>query len=143
MVHKRYTAFTNGAPTSNEIRMALRDDGRRVHVDPRGKPSHTSVRVERMLADGVALVQAVPITGRRHQIRVHLASVGAPLLVDPLYGSPGPAFDPRDGTVLCDRLTLHASQVRFPSPDGDFEEEVAAPLPPDLLALHRALSPSS
>lgn len=139
-VHKRYIAFTNGAPASTEIRASLRDDGRRVLVDPRGKPSHTSVRVEVILADGAALVHAVPVTGRRHQIRVHLAAVGSPLLVDPLYGSPGPAFDPRDGAVLCDRLTLHASQIRFPSPDGDFDEEVAAPLPPDLLRLHRALS---
>jgi len=142
-VEKRYVAFTNGVPSATEISGALRDDGRRVHVDPRGKPSRTSLRVDSLLADGAALVHAAPLTGRRHQIRVHLASVGAPLLVDPLYGSPGPAFDPRDGTVLCDRLTLHAAQLRFPSPDGDFEEEVAAPLPPDLVRLHRALAPSS
>ncbi len=143
-VQKRYAAFTNGVPAATtEIRAALRDDGRRVHVDPRGKPSQTAIRVDAVLADGAALVHAVPLTGRRHQIRVHLASVGAPLLVDPLYGSPGPAFDPRDGTVLCDRLTLHAAELRFPSPDGDFEEEVAAPLPPDLVRLHRALAASS
>jgi hypothetical protein len=60
-----------------------------------------------------------------------------------LYGSPGPAFDPRDGAVLCDRLTLHAAQLRFPSPEGGFEEEVAAPLPPDLVRLQRALAASS
>jgi len=142
-VEKRYSAFTNGVPTATDIRAALRDDGRRVHVDPRGKPSLTSISVEAVLADGAALVHAVPHTGRRHQIRVHLASVGAPLLVDPLYASPGPAFDPRDGTVLCDRLTLHAAQLRFPSPDGGFEEEVAAPLPPDLVRLHRALAARS
>jgi len=66
-----------------------------------------------------------PLTGRTHQVRVHLPSVGLPLLIDPLYGNPKPFFlsdfkaDYRLGRgqtekPLIERLTLHAYQLELP-----------------------------
>jgi 23S rRNA-/tRNA-specific pseudouridylate synthase len=91
----------------------------------------TGYRVARAwpLPDGpVALVEAVPQSGRQHQIRVHLRACGTPLLVDPLYGLPGPAHG-------AERLTLHAAQLEFADPRDGSAVAVAAPLAPDLRAL--------
>ncbi|MBI5502188.1 MAG: RluA family pseudouridine synthase [Deltaproteobacteria bacterium] len=90
-----------------------------------------------------ALVEARPRTGRQHQLRVHLRSIGSPLLVDPLYGGAArvTAADlgvPGDA-VLCDRLTLHALRIELPLAGGAAPLRVEAPLPDDLRALLAAL----
>ncbi|MBX7098620.1 MAG: RNA pseudouridine synthase [Myxococcaceae bacterium] len=72
---------------------------------------------------GATLVRAVPHTGRTHQIRVHLASLGHPLLVDHQYGH----REPRFGLA---RTPLHASTLSLPL--GGVRLEVEAPLPGDL-----------
>lgn len=81
----------------------------------------------------VSLLEAHPLTGRHHQIRVHLRSAGTPILFDPLYGrglmpeavSPAP----------CARLALHARRIDVPAPRGGGRVVVEAPFPPDLAAL--------
>lgn len=74
-------------------------------------------------------VQASPLTGRTHQIRVHLSSVGLPLLGDVLYGGPkqsqGIPFD-------ITRTMLHAETLSFPHPLTGELIEVTAPIPPDM-----------
>jgi 23S rRNA pseudouridine1911/1915/1917 synthase len=76
----------------------------------------------------VALLAVEPITGRTHQIRVHLKSIALPLAIDPLYGSTRPImlsdFKPdfrlkkgKTETPLIDRLTLHAYQLEIPLTD--------------------------
>jgi hypothetical protein len=94
-----------------------------------------------LLADfgTVALLAVFPLTGRTHQIRVHLQSIGLPLTIDPLYGSDAPVFlsefkpDYRLGKdqvekPLIDRLTLHAYQIELPDSTADGHSCFVAPL---------------
>lgn len=70
-----------------------------------------------------SLIRAEPVTGRTHQIRIHLAHAGLPVLGDPLYGSSRePAF----------RLALHAAGLRFLHPFTHRTVEIHAPLPQDI-----------
>jgi tRNA pseudouridine32 synthase/23S rRNA pseudouridine746 synthase len=83
--------------------------------------------------DIVSLLEVHPLTGRHHQIRVHLRSAGTPILFDPLYGRglmPGALAG-----APCGRLALHARRIDVPAPRGGGRVVVEAPLPPDLAAL--------
>ena len=81
----------------------------------------------------VSLLDVHPVTGRHHQIRVHLRAAGAPILFDPLYGRglmpPGLASAP------CQRLALHARRIDVPAFRGGGRVVIEAPLPGDLVAL--------
>ena len=92
----------------------------------RGKGASTEWR---LLADFgiVSLLAVYPLTGRTHQIRIHLPSIGLPLVVDPLYGDDRglflsdfkPNYRSTKGQTekpLIDRLTLHAYQLEFDRP---------------------------
>lgn len=84
------------------------------------------------VANGHTLVEAKPITGRTHQLRVHFASVGHPITGDDLYGTP---------SVLIARHALHAVQLTFPHPTTQESMEVTAPLPEDFARLTEQLFP--
>jgi 23S rRNA pseudouridine1911/1915/1917 synthase len=85
------------------------------------------------------LVKVQPKTGRTHQIRVHLAHVGCPVLADRLYGGrdkfrlsdvkPGL---PEDGDTLLNRQALHAFRLRILHPETGNWLEIEAPLPQDM-----------
>jgi 23S rRNA pseudouridine1911/1915/1917 synthase len=97
LVGKKYLAVVDGIPkeTTWECRLRIsQEPGAKgqMRVDQRnGKDAQTAFRVlERR--NGTALIQAVPATGRTHQIRVHLAASGHPVLGDSLYGGPGGEF---------------------------------------------------
>jgi RluA family pseudouridine synthase len=81
----------------------------------------------------VSLLDARPHTGRHHQIRVHLRSLGVPILFDPLYGR-GLMPEALAGAP-CARLALHARMIDLPAPRGEGRVVVEAPLAPDLAAL--------
>jgi tRNA pseudouridine32 synthase/23S rRNA pseudouridine746 synthase len=83
-------------------------------------------------------VEALPETGRTHQIRVHLAAAGFPLAVDPDYGEPGPLIGP-DGTALLARTPLHAARLEVSHPAGRGPLSIEAPWPPDLARVVAAL----
>ena len=86
-----------------------------------GKAAVTELAPVETFGD-VALVEARPLTGRTHQIRVHLRHVGAPLLVDPQYGRPDPVTERTLGgvtdAVVLDRTPLHAARLVLPAADG-------------------------
>lgn len=91
--------------------------------------------------DGFAAVKVQPKTGRTHQIRVHLAHAGTPVLCDKLYGGRDAITrgeirrDLRDRTVLLARQALHARRIQFVHPQSEQTMEIVAPLPDDLAAV--------
>jgi 23S rRNA pseudouridine1911/1915/1917 synthase len=105
------------------------------HADARSAQTFYEV-VERF--EGFAAMRVLPKTGRTHQIRVHLAHVGCPVLCDRAYG--GRALltrgeirrDPSDTTVLLERQALHARRLRFRHPRTGELMEVEAPPPEDM-----------
>lgn len=80
--------------------------------------------------EGYTLVRAFPETGRTHQLRVHFAYIGHPIVGDTLYGSAHPTLT---------RQALHAESLTFPHPDGS-RRTISAPLPDDLQNLLKELS---
>ena len=114
-VAKRYIAVVAGqlAVETGEINLPLICDWPnrpRQMVDHQiGKPSLTRYRVlERQLAAQVTLVELEPVTGRSHQLRVHLASLGHPILGDDLYAG--------EAANRAGRLLLHAAEIAFTHP---------------------------
>ncbi len=96
-----------------------------------GRPCHTEYRVLEKAGDGrFSLLDIVLHTGRQHQIRLHAAANGCPLLGDWVYGEP------------CAELAgqcLHAAELRFPHPRGGGEVAVASPFPPIFATLWKGL----
>jgi tRNA pseudouridine32 synthase/23S rRNA pseudouridine746 synthase/23S rRNA pseudouridine1911/1915/1917 synthase len=99
-VEKTYWAVTSGLPAEAQgvidqplLKVSNRTGGWKIAIDPAGQRSITEYRVLGA-ADGLAWIECHPRTGRTHQIRVHLASLGAPLLGDPQYGDKTPGGRP-------------------------------------------------
>ena len=130
-VDKRYLALCEGAPPAGRIDAAIGPDARRPRarrVRQDGKPA-VSVVTPLAVVDGVAAVLVTPKTGRTHQIRLHLAYVGCPILGDRLYG--GPSAVRIGGEVRrIPRLMLHAAALTFEL-DG-LERTFEAPIPADI-----------
>jgi 23S rRNA pseudouridine955/2504/2580 synthase len=100
-----------------------------VRVHPEGKPSLTEFKVLQRF-DGFSLIEARPITGRTHQIRVHAQYSGHPLVGDEKYGDDEINASMRQQGIK--RLFLHASALSFSLPESDELIHVEAPLPSDL-----------
>ncbi|HOX44212.1 MAG TPA: RluA family pseudouridine synthase [Myxococcota bacterium] len=145
---KRYLAVVRGAPafTRRVVELPLGRDPDfpvrcRMRVDERGgQPARTELEVLARLADR-ALVAAVPRTGRQHQIRVHLAALGHPLLGDKLYQEGGRPYLDQIGDRLGaeslarlghTRQALHAERLAFTHPGTGERLTLTAPLPEDL-----------
>ena len=111
---------------------SLKSGERIVRVDPEGKPSRTRFRRLRQFTDAT-LVEAQLYTGRTHQIRVHAAHLGLPLLGDGKYG------DKQANAALRElglkRLFLHAHALKFELPENAGWFEIEAPLDSDLQAV--------
>ncbi len=134
-VEKVYDALVEGVPEalSGTIDLPLADPGHgtRARVDPRrGKPATTVYSVTEVLGRA-ARVRAVPLTGRTHQIRVHLAWIGTPLLVDPLYGRRAGwrLVNPKGGPAgRLARTPLHAAELTFTDPRDGVRRSFKTPL---------------
>lgn len=96
-----------------------------VRVNPNGKPSETRFKILEKF-EQATLIQASPITGRTHQIRVHTQYTGHPIAWDDRYGDR--RFDAYAGQFGIDRLFLHAANIRFVHPATGEQMEVNAPL---------------
>jgi 23S rRNA pseudouridine1911/1915/1917 synthase len=92
---------------------------------------------------GAALVECELETGRTHQVRVHLAHIGAPLLGDPVYGGrAGKTVKALTEGLNFNRQALHAAHLQFQHPDTKEILSFDAPLPADMTELVSALSRS-
>lgn len=141
-VDKRYLALVRGEPALAELTVdvalvpARRGKWRPAARGEQGKPSKTIFRVLERFA-GFALLEALPKTGRGHQIRVHLKYAGFPLAVDPAYAGVDRILRGEVGLtppdeVLLGRTPLHAQRVRVPHPTRGEPLTIEAPLPADL-----------
>lgn len=128
-IHKTYRAVARGAfkePTGVVEAPIGRSpkDRKKMAIVPDGRYARTEYRVLEPLR-GATLVDVNLITGRTHQIRVHFASIGHPLLGDPLYGGKN---QPSVG-----RLMLHARRIEFTHPTTGQPMVFEAPEPPEFL----------
>ena len=131
-VEKTYVALVEGrlrppegvieAPVGRSPR-----DRKKMAVVAHGRESRTRYRVLREV-DGRSLLEVRPETGRTHQIRVHLASIGHPVAGDPLYGGRGAR------PTSLQRQFLHAQRLAFTHPRTGERLELEAPLADDLAA---------
>jgi 23S rRNA pseudouridine1911/1915/1917 synthase len=110
----------------NRKKMAVVGDGK-------GKTAVTRYRVERTFGAAAALVECRLATGRTHQIRVHFANRGHPLIGDPLYGRRRAPGVP--GIPAMPRQALHAKRLGFAHPADGRPLEFDSALPADLHAL--------
>jgi 23S rRNA pseudouridine1911/1915/1917 synthase len=130
-IRKEYLAVVQGSPqpASGSIALPLgRDtaDRRRVVVTETGAPSETRYEVIAAAPHDCSLVRCELVTGRTHQIRVHLASRGWPIIGDALYGVSHETMT---------RQALHAWRVRLPHPITRQLIDLEATMPPDIRAL--------
>ena len=149
-VRKEYLALVAGRPAAREgevdapLARHPTSPQRMAVVRHGGRPARTAWHVEEEFRL-FTLLRVFPRTGKTHQIRVHLQSIGLPLAIDPLYNSPRGGtpglmlssfkrgYRPAAGEPerpLIERLTLHAQTLAF-ADLGGAEVEIEAPLPKD------------
>ena len=136
LVTKRYAAIVRGYPdieTPFGIDKPIAPDPNakpgdspcKFMTDENGKPACTVIEEAKRCGNGYSLLTARPLTGRTHQIRVHLASIGLPIAGDRTYGGGGGI----------PRQALHCGSLSFIHPYADTECTITAPLPEDMMSI--------
>jgi 23S rRNA pseudouridine1911/1915/1917 synthase len=159
-MRKEYLALAAGVPKVRKGEVSLpigrdpRDRKKMKAFRPTAEPT-TSAREARTLYEiehewfalGLTLLRCRLVTGRTHQIRVHLASAGLPVVGDPVYGRP--RYDRVKDTALKKKLlefprqALHAERIAFRHPMTNEPLEIVAPLPDDMQKLIEAVVEAS
>ena len=127
-----------GAHPYQREKMAIRE------AHSTSRPASTMYEVYRRFR-GAAVLKVYPKTGRTHQIRIHLASVGMPVLADKLYGGRSKLLLSElsgrvaDDQVLLDRQALHAERIEFDHPETGARMKIEAPIPKDIQDTIQAL----
>lgn len=143
-VKKTYLALVHGwlSPSQGRIVAPIARDPRdrkRMAVVAGGRAATTGYQVRQYLlarnGDRYTLVEVRPLTGRTHQIRVHMSHIGHPIVGDPVYGR-------RKRRLPCPRQFLHACRLTFYRPSDGQRLTFESPLPDDLRAVLRHLSPA-
>lgn len=141
---KIYLALVKGewskldrAVTAPLKKHVLQSGERMVRVDSEGKPSETRFKIEQRFA-GATLVQASPVTGRTHQIRVHTQAAGHPIAMDDKYGDD--EFSAQMRQQGLQRLFLHATRLSFHHPKTEQWMTVEAPLDEHLKSVLASLT---
>jgi 23S rRNA pseudouridine1911/1915/1917 synthase len=147
-VEKDYLALVHGVPRAREGEIAATIgrhpvDRKKMAADaPRGREARSSWHVEEAL-DGASLLRVRIHTGRTHQIRVHLASIGHPVAGDRTYGGTripsSRRAASRDALLSLTRPALHAARLAFTHPARGERVEYVAPLPEDIQAVLESL----
>lgn len=145
-IHKKYEVIVVGRPSETDgvIDAPISENSSHPGVmklsRKHGKPSVTSYRVDELF-DGYAFVEALPESGRQHQIRVHLASIGLPVMCDKTYGDGEPFFlshvkanyySSGEEKPLLSRTALHAHSLSFTHPVTGEPVTFEAALPKDM-----------
>ena len=140
-VKKTYRALVHGWMKQDHGTIAsaiARDRIRRTRMTTRtrgGREATSHWRVLRRIQSGFGKFSMLEVkidTGRTHQIRVHLASLGHPVVGDALYGAPRELKDTRGGKLALGRNFLHAAAIELKHPDTGAVLQFSRPLPPDL-----------
>jgi 23S rRNA-/tRNA-specific pseudouridylate synthase len=137
-ITRRYLGLAAAAPSSaagewaSPIRHGAAGSGRLRPAASRFATVATAPQGVEPGAPGVALLTLRPLTGRTHQLRIHAAGAGAPLLGDAEQHGPRRLVLPNGSVVPLDRVALHAARLSIDLP-GEPSWEIAAPLPPALL----------
>jgi len=132
-IEKIYLALAHGEvkPDTGRIeRPIARDPHHRTRMTARvaqGRAAWSEYRVLRRFR-GFTLLEVRIGTGRTHQIRVHLSSIGHPVVGDTLYGAPALV----EGQPALERYFLHAHRIRFRRPASNEDIEIVSPMPPEL-----------
>jgi 23S rRNA pseudouridine1911/1915/1917 synthase len=144
-IDRRYLAIVGGVPKASAgivdaplARSAANRKKIAIVEGSRGKRAVTHWKRLDVLKDA-ALLECRLETGRTHQVRVHMASIGHPLLGDPVYGRAGKALGKLLKELGFDRQALHAAELGFTHPVTKSNLSFVSPMPPDMQELMRAL----
>ena len=153
-VTKEYWALVRGTPLheSGSVDLPIGRDPNDKNRMVRGGLDAKKSRTRWVLKErykGVSLLAVYPVTGRRHQVRVHLKAMGYPLAVDPFYGGESLLLSEfkrhykvgkfQEERPLMDRLTLHAKSLTFVHPTSGESMTLTAELPKDFRSALAAL----
>jgi 23S rRNA pseudouridine1911/1915/1917 synthase len=144
-IDRRYLAIVSGVPKTGSgtvdaplARSAVNRKKIAIVEGQRGKRAVTHWKRLELLSDA-ALVECRLETGRTHQVRVHMASIGHPLVGDPVYGRAGKTHGKLLKELGFQRQALHAAELGFTHPVTKHRLSFSSPVPPDMQELKRAL----